>query len=73
MSSAADQRADRDRAADRRPPDADRVAALAPLELLRDQRQGGREHRRAADALQAAGEVEDGRVAGEPAERARRR
>ena len=66
--SAADQRPDRDRAADRRAPDAERGRALAALELLRDQRQrGARTSPRAPIALQAAGEVEDGRVAGEPA------
>src|SRR4029079_4122623 len=59
----ADERADRDRAADRGPPDADSGRALATLELLRDQGQRGREHRRSAGALQAAREVEDGRVA----------
>ena len=42
------------------------VAALAALELLGDQRQGGREHRRGAGALKAAGEVEDGRIARRP-------
>ena len=50
-----------------------RPGALAALELLGDQRQRGGEHRRRADALQAAGEVEDRRVAGEPAEERRDR
>ncbi len=45
----------------------DRVGALAALELLRDQRQRGREHRRGAGALEAAGDVEHRRVAGEAA------
>ena len=37
-------------------------------ELLGDQRQGDGEHDRAADALQAAGEVEEGRVGRQRAE-----
>ena len=43
---AADQRADRDRAADRRPPDAERGRPVLAVELLADQRQRGGEHRR---------------------------
>ena len=65
---AADQRPDRDGAADRRPPDAERRRPVVAVELLRDQRQRGREHRRAADALQPAGQVEQRRVAGDAAE-----
>ena len=55
---AADQRPDRDRARRRRAPDAERRAPLAPVERLGEQRQRGGEHRRPADALQAAGEVQ---------------
>ena len=65
---AADQRPDRDGAADGRAPDPDRLGALAALELLGDQRQRGREHRRGAGALEAAAEVQQRRVAGEAAE-----
>ena len=65
---AADQRPDRDRAADRRAPDAEGRRPVVAVELLADQRQRGREHPGAADSLQAAGEVEEGRVAGDPAE-----
>ena len=65
---AADQRPDRDRAADRRAPDAEGRRPVFAVELLADQRQRGREHPRPADALQAAGEVEQGRVVGDAAE-----
>ena len=66
---AADQRADRDGAADRGAVDAHRHPAFgAAGELLGDEREGDGEHDRAADALQATGEVEEGRVGGERAE-----
>jgi len=66
---AADQRPDRHRDPDRGTVDPHRGAALAAgRELLGDQRQRDREHHRAADALQAAGEVEEGRVGRQRAE-----
>ena len=65
---AADQRADRDGAADRRSPDAERGGAVAAVELLPEQGERGGEHRRAADPLQPARQVEQGRVAGDAAE-----
>ena len=49
-------------------PDAERRRPVFAVELLADQRQRGREHPGAADALQPAGEVEQRRVAGDPAE-----
>ena len=53
----------------RRPVDPHRHPPFgAAGELLGDQRQGDGEHHRAADALQAAGKVEEGRVGGERAE-----
>jgi len=61
--------ADRDRHPDRRSVDAHRHPALtAAGELLGDEGEGDREHDRAADALQAAGNVEEGRVGGDRAE-----
>ena len=51
-----------------RPPDAERGRPVFAVELLADQRQRGGEHPGAADPLQAAGEVEQGRVLGDPAE-----
>ena len=42
---AADERADRDGEPDRRAPDPERGAALAPVELLREDRERDREHR----------------------------
>ena len=63
----AGERADRDRCADRRAPDPERRAALLAVELLRDQRERGREHHRAADSLHAAGDDQEERVVGEPA------
>ena len=65
---AADQRPDRDGAADRRAPDAERRRPVFAVELLADQGQRGGEHPGAADPLQAAGEVEQGRVLGDAAE-----
>src|SRR5207248_11240420 len=65
---AADQRADRDGAADGRAPDAERGPALASVEFLRQQGERRREHGGASDALEAAGEVEQGGIAREPAE-----
>ncbi|MBN9624249.1 MAG: hypothetical protein J0H06_15095 [Actinobacteria bacterium] len=66
---AADQRPDRDRHADRGTVDAHRHAPFgAAGELLGDQREADREHDRAADSLQAAGEVEEGGVGRERAE-----
>src|SRR4029077_20589235 len=64
----ADQRADRERAPHRRHPDPERGRPVLALELLADQRQRGREHPGAAYALKAAGEVEQRRVAGDPAQ-----
>ena len=55
---AADQRPDGDGAADRRAPEPERRAAVAALIGGGDQRERGREHERAADALQRAREVE---------------
>ena len=69
---AAGERADRDRGADRRAPDPERGAALLAVELLRDQRERGREHHRAADSLHAAGDDQEERVVGERRRRARR-
>ena len=66
---AADQRADRDRGAGDRAPHAERGAAVAALEGGGQQRQRGREHERAADALQRAREVEHQRRPGERAQR----
>ena len=54
--------------ADARSPDPERSLALARSELLRDQGEHRSEHRRAADSLQAAGDVERERVRGEPRE-----
>ena len=65
---AADERADRDGEPDRRAPDPERGAALAAVELLREDRERDREHRRAADALEAAGEVEEEGSGGRAAE-----
>ncbi len=65
---AADEGADRDRAADRRSPDAERRRPVFAVELLPDQRQRGGEHPGAADPLQPACEVEQGRITGDPAE-----
>ena len=66
---AADQRPDRDGDPDRRSVYAHRHAAFgAAGELLGDEGEGDGEHDRAADALQAAGEVEEGRVGREAAE-----
>ena len=66
---AAHQRADGDRDADRGAVDPHGGAALAAgRELLSDQRQRDREHRRAADALKRARDVEERRVGGEGAE-----
>ena len=62
----ADDRTDRDRQAGDRAPDAERGAALAALERAAEQRQRGGEHRRAADPLRAAGQVEQQRVGGQP-------
>ena len=71
---AADQRPDRDGAADRRPVDAERGAALAPAgELLGDQGERDGEHDRAADSLERARDVEEGRVRRERAEQRGRR
>ena len=64
----ADQRADRDRCAGRRAPDAERGSALAPLELLRQERQRGGEHDRAADPLARAREDQEERRGGRAAE-----
>ena len=63
-----DQRPDCHGAADRRPPDSEGGGAVLAVELLPDQRQRGREHPRAADSLQPPGEIEEGRVVGDPAE-----
>ena len=65
---AADQRPDRDRAADHGSPDAERGRPVFAVELLADQGQRGGEHPGAADALQPAREVEQGRVLGDAAE-----
>ena len=65
---AADERADRDRRADRRAPDPERGPALAPVKLLREDGERDREHRRAAHALEAAGEVQEEGRGGRPAE-----
>ena len=64
---AARQRADRDRRADRRAPDAERGAALPAVELLREQGEGGREHHRPAEPLDAARDDQEERVVGEAA------
>ncbi len=58
----AGERPDRDRRADRRAPDAERGAALAAVELLREERERGREHHRAADALDPARDDQEERV-----------
>jgi hypothetical protein len=60
----AEHRPDRDRSTDRRSPEGDRRAAGRSREVLGDQRERRREHRRAADALERAGEIEN-----EPASR----
>ena len=65
---APDERAHGHPDADARSPDPERGLALAGRELLRDQGEHRSEHRRAADSLQAAGEVERERVRGEPRE-----
>ena len=49
-------------------PDADRLAPLAALELLRDERKRSGEHAGSAHALEAAAEVEDRRALGQPAQ-----
>ena len=54
-------RAARPRRQSRSSPDPERRAAVTALELQRDQRERGREHDRAADALRAAGEGEEER------------
>ena len=69
VSSAAGERADRDRRSDRRAPHAERRPALPAVELLREQRERGREHDRAADALNAARDDQEERIVREPAER----
>ena len=51
----ADERARRDRRADRRAPDRDRAADLRPAVFRADQRERGGEERRAAHALQLRG------------------
>ena len=66
---AADHRADRDGAADRGAPDADRGAAVAAAVGRREQGQRRGEHHRPADALQPAREVEHERRGREPAQR----
>src|SRR5262249_28590050 len=68
---AADERADRDGAADGRSPERDRRAALTSLELLPDERERGREQAGAADALQPAREVEEQRRRGDATEQRR--
>ncbi len=61
---AADDRTKRDGEAAHGPVQSERHSALTGGELLHDQRERAGEHRRAADALHAAGEVEHGRVGG---------
>ena len=56
-------------AADRRAPDPEGRAALLAVELLREDRERDGEHDRPADALDAAGEVEEERGGGCAAER----
>ena len=69
----AGERADRDGGADHRAPEAERRAALAPVELLREEGERGREHHRPADPLDAARDDQEERVVGEPARRRRDR
>ena len=54
---AAEDRADRDRDAGGRTEDAERRTAVLAVERAGEQRQGGGEHRRAADALEGAREI----------------
>ena len=73
MISAAEHRPDRDRDAGDRAEDPERDAAILALERLGEQRERGREHDRAADALGAARDREEAssrsraRSASEPA------
>ena len=70
---ASDERADGDRRAGRRAPQAERRAALAAVELLREQGERGREHRRPADPLRAAGEDQERSARGDRAQHRRDR
>ena len=65
---AADERPDCDPDADRGTPVGDRLAAGRAGELLGDQRERGREHRGAADALDPPRHVEEDRAGREAAE-----
>src|SRR5439155_759878 len=65
---AADERSRGDCGADSRSPDRDRASSLGSSVLVTDQREGGREQRGAADALQRPRDVEGDDVPGETAE-----
>ena len=64
----AEHRSDRHGDAGDRAEHSERDSALARREGVGEQRQRGREHDRAADALEGAGQREEGRVGGEAAE-----
>src|SRR5206468_2110185 len=64
----ADERADRDREADRRAPDPEGGAALASVELLGEDRERDGEHHGSADSLEPAREIEEERRGRDAAE-----